>query len=37
MARHHDADGLDLINRRIGGIEQARIFVEMNIAIDALL
>ena len=37
MARHDHADGLDLINRRIGGIEQPRIFVEANIAFDTAL
>ena len=36
VARHDDADGLDLINRRIRGIKQARVTVEANIAFDAL-
>ena len=36
VPRHDDADGLDLIDRRVGGIEQPRVAVEANIALDAL-
>ena len=37
MARHHDADRLDLIDRRIRRIQQPRISVEVNVSLDALL
>jgi len=36
MARDHDTDRLDLVHRRVGGIEEAGIFVEADFAVDAL-
>ncbi len=37
MPRHNDADRLDLIDRRVGGIQQPRVAVEAKIAFDPLL
>src|SRR5262245_12421605 len=37
VARHDYTDGPDLLNRRVGGIKQAGVTIEANVAFDSLL